>query len=200
MYPFSIPFQSTLPAWGATSGHNQYMHRHCHFNPRSLYGERRLLCRIRSQNHIISIHAPCMGSDNLQTALLSAQNISIHAPCMGSDRHRRKYLKSHLRFQSTLPVWGATNKLACLRLIFIISIHAPCMGSDSTVKAYSNNRIKRSTLRELHFFYSKNAFFSPFFPCVLLLRAQKLVIFCIAHILRSKVTPCGIFSVSICTS
>lgn len=42
-----------------------------------------------------------------------------------------------------------------------ISIHAPRMGSDSTVKAYSNDRIKRSTLREPHFLYSKNAYFSP---------------------------------------
>ena len=42
-----------------------------------------------------------------------------------------------------------------------ISIHAPRMGSDSTAKAYSNDRIKRSTLREPHFFYSKNACFSP---------------------------------------
>ena len=35
------------------------------------------------------------------------------------------------------------------------------MGSDSTAKAYSNDRIKWSTLREPHFFYSKNACFSP---------------------------------------
>lgn len=42
-----------------------------------------------------------------------------------------------------------------------ISIHAPRGGSDSTVKAYSNDRIKRSTLREPHFLYSKNACFSP---------------------------------------
>lgn len=42
-----------------------------------------------------------------------------------------------------------------------ISIHAPRMGSDSTVKAYSNDRIKWSTLREPHFLYSKNACFSP---------------------------------------
>lgn len=42
-----------------------------------------------------------------------------------------------------------------------ISIHAPRMGSDSTVKAYSNDRIKRSTLREPHFLYYKNACFSP---------------------------------------
>ena len=42
-----------------------------------------------------------------------------------------------------------------------ISIHAPRMGSDSTVKAYSNDRIKWSTLREPHFLYSKDACFSP---------------------------------------
>ena len=42
-----------------------------------------------------------------------------------------------------------------------ISIHAPRMGSDSTVKAYSNDRIKWSTLREPHFLFSKNACFSP---------------------------------------
>lgn len=42
-----------------------------------------------------------------------------------------------------------------------ISIHAPRRGSDSTVKAYSNDRIKWSTLREPHFLYSKNACFSP---------------------------------------
>ena len=51
-----------------------------------------------------------------------------------------------------------------VKAVFIgnnISIHAPRMGSDSTVKAYSNDRIKRSTLREPHFFYSKNACFSP---------------------------------------
>lgn len=46
-------------------------------------------------------------------------------------------------------------------LPFYISIHAPRMGSDSTVKAYSNDRIKWSTLREPHFLYSKNACFSP---------------------------------------
>lgn len=45
--------------------------------------------------------------------------------------------------------------------ISYISIHAPRMGSDSTVKAYSNDRIKWSTLREPHFLYSKNACFSP---------------------------------------
>lgn len=46
-------------------------------------------------------------------------------------------------------------------ILMVISIHAPRRGSDSTVKAYSNDRIKWSTLREPHFLYSKNACFSP---------------------------------------
>ena len=87
---------------------------------------------------MISIHAPRMGSDNKYTSSELTNIISIHAPRMGSD-----------------AVMNEVNKLG------LISIHAPRMGSDSTAKAYSNDRIKRSTLREPHFFYSKNACFSP---------------------------------------
>ena len=64
-------------------------------------------------------------------------------------------------FQSTLPAWGATKAYQIQKGFQRISIHAPRMGSDSTAKAYSNDRIKWSTLREPHFFYSKNACFSP---------------------------------------
>ena len=71
------------------------------------------------------------------------------------------YMAAQQAFQSTLPAWGATPPVARILAVQNISIHAPRMGSDSTVKAYSNDRIKRSTLREPHFFYSKNACFSP---------------------------------------
>lgn len=53
-----------------------------------------------------------------------------------------------------------SSSLLCVVLHYI-SIHAPRRGSDSTVKAYSNDRIKWSTLREPHFLFSKNACFSP---------------------------------------
>ncbi len=88
--------------------------------------------------HFISIHAPRMGSDLRNTVLNRLCSISIHAPRMGSDE-----------IVSIFLIMG------------MISIHAPRMGSDSTVKAYSNDRIKWSTLREPHFLYSKNACFSP---------------------------------------
>lgn len=88
-------------------------------------------------------------------------SISIRAPRMGSDFTLDTALCIMGIFQSTLPPWGATITVFCISLLITISIHAPRMGSDSTAKAYSNDRIKWSTLREPHFLYSKNACFSP---------------------------------------
>lgn len=79
---------------------------------------------------------------------------SRYIPCDGR-------LTASAYFKSTLPAWGATSLCMVPYHHKRISIHAPRMGSDSTVKAYSNDRIKRSTLREPHFLYSKNAYFSP---------------------------------------
>lgn len=79
---------------------------------------------------------------------------SRYIPCDGR-------LTASAYFKSTLPAWGATMGGGTMSAEELISIHAPRMGSDSTVKAYSNDRIKRSTLREPHFLYSKNACFSP---------------------------------------
>ena len=111
------------------------------FNPRSPRGER-LFCVISSRLHFrISIHAPRGGSDQALSQWVHPYTISIHAPRGGSDDCK----------QYDRPV-------CC------ISIHAPRGGSDCTVKACSNDRIKRSTLREPHFLSSKNACFSPIFP------------------------------------
>ncbi len=57
-----IIFQSTLPAWGATS-----------------------TTKLTSYHRRISIHAPRMGSDLVTQAGVTSNNISIHAPRMGSD-------------------------------------------------------------------------------------------------------------------
>ena len=89
------------------------------------------------------------------------RRISIHAPRMGSDIHILLCLPIFSYFNPRSP-HGERLKLATAKQDDKqISIHAPRMGSDSTVKAYSNDRIKRSTLREPHFLYSKNAYFSP---------------------------------------
>lgn len=114
---YYIIFQSTLPAWGATTNDVFEYELSLDFNPRSPWGER----------HEVPPGSP------------EGAGISIHAPRRGSDHQRQRI---HRYFSP-------------------ISIHAPRMGSDSTAKAYSNDRIKWSTLREPHFFYSKNACFSP---------------------------------------
>ena len=56
-------FQSTLPVWGATSLLSSIPRKKKYFNPRSLYGERHWAFAENGTHDSISIHAPCMGSD-----------------------------------------------------------------------------------------------------------------------------------------
>ncbi len=60
---------------------------------------------------VISIHAPCEGSDLLAFVDRPPQWISIHAPCEGSD----------------------VREIAAL-IVGAISIHAPCEGSDESTR------------------------------------------------------------------
>jgi len=57
--------------------------------------------------------------------------ISIHAPNEGSDTFKQSQEKSKSKFQSTLPMKGATIYLMLVLIICLISIHAPNEGSDS---------------------------------------------------------------------
>ena len=128
---------------------------------------------------IISIHAPRVGSDCGRWAtILAPWVISIHAPRVGSDgpswcrplparhfnprspcgeRHHMTALQDFcyefqstlpvwgatdlmgldtdfIRFQSTLPVWGATPCRYDDERIARISIHAPRVGSDRIIR------------------------------------------------------------------
>ena len=58
-----IVFQSTLPAWGATSMLASEIHELESFNPRSPRGERRHKRIEICVPHVVSIHAPRVGSD-----------------------------------------------------------------------------------------------------------------------------------------
>ena len=146
-----------------------------HFNPRSPCGERHrardwsnrclmisihaprvgsdLIITISTLRISISIHAPRVGSDFVPNRLTWKHwEISIHAPRVGSDYDESKAFKRTTRFQSTLPVWGATmvtlfayldtsfqstlpvwgatTALSCPKAASAISIHAPRVGSD----------------------------------------------------------------------
>ena len=61
---------------------------------------------------------------------LEEMAISIHAPREGSDRNPNRPNGGNRRFQSTLPVRGATGGAWRAEFIFNISIHAPREGSD----------------------------------------------------------------------
>ena len=84
--PTATTFQYTLPVWGATK--------------RADY-----LQGLAD----ISIHAPRVGSDVVVPAPGKLCRISIHAPRVGSDYRKCVCPGAGWRFQSTLPVWGATK-------------------------------------------------------------------------------------------
>ena len=72
--------------------------------------------------------ATCKGGDDQRILT----NISIHAPRVGSDAGNCGSWSVSWKFQSTLPVWGATGCAQYLRRDQSISIHAPRVGSDAS--------------------------------------------------------------------
>ena len=100
-------FQSTLPVWGATDPR----HRKC-------------------KRKFISIHAPRVGSDQCDRFCGQRRcHFNPRSPC-GERPSPADSSCRPLRFQSTLPVWGATYINPAIQPIFDISIHAPRVGSD----------------------------------------------------------------------
>ena len=126
-----MKFQSTRPVWGAT----------CVPRGGSDAGE-------------VSIHAPRVGRDIVARQQEVMQYVSIHAPRVGRDAGCRR-LPRHIgrfnprapcgarrrqspssgangKFQSTRPVWGATEEEADKLHETLVSIHAPRVGRDSS--------------------------------------------------------------------
>ena len=96
------------------------------FNPHSPCGERQYAYRHPSVKVEISIHTPLAGSDEAGAAVLvKADVISIHTPLAGSDSllcGRYQYNK----FQSTLPLRGATRSYVDVTSITNFNPHSPC--------------------------------------------------------------------------
>ena len=88
---------------------------------------------VRAEFDAISIHTPLAGSDF--RAERSAQDflISIHTPLAGSDLFVVSNISSQQKFQSTLPLRGATRVMRVDRNTGNISIHTPLAGSDTPV-------------------------------------------------------------------
>ena len=124
-----LEFQSTLPVWGATH-HDELVQTavqisihaprvgsdgfllpgsipQLHFNPRSPCGERRAA----------------------RAGGVQQKHFNPRSPC-GERPRTAADLPLTAAFQSTLPVWGATDGSLPRRAIKKISIHAPRVGSD----------------------------------------------------------------------
>ena len=110
--------------------HRRLMHRkgdRIYFNPRSPCGERHHFPTALYQTRKISIHAPRVGSDAAALEKYKEEHISIHAPRVGSDCFNRFRPRMPLRFQSTLPVWGATvSKLDTTETPVHFNPRSPC--------------------------------------------------------------------------
>ena len=113
-------FQSTLPVWGATP---------------ERVGE-------RGGGDAISIHAPRVGSDAQDRPGDGggAQDFNPRSPCGERRRIRGGRNIPCQIFQSTLPVWGATEAGGDHPDGHGISIHAPRVGSDSSPRLTCSRR------------------------------------------------------------
>ena len=146
-------FQSTRPVWGATLFAATQAITFFSFNPRAPCGARLRGYIFRDFRRWVSIHAPRVGRD-LRHDLVGfpAKGVSIHAPRVGRDAGegraldgaasfnprapcgaRPGYLQALSQlpeFQSTRPVWGATNNRVQGFLQVRVSSHAPRVGRD----------------------------------------------------------------------
>ena len=105
-------FQSTLPVWGATGSLCVMINGYHDFNPRSPCGERLEAFPLATDGEAISIHAPRVGSDRCcQPLPARPPNFNPRSPC-GERPSFSQSQSVPLTFQSTLPVWGATCKMA----------------------------------------------------------------------------------------
>ncbi len=154
-------FQSTLPVRGATTFVSISLSSSSDFNPRSPCGERRSTTSSLLPRHLqFQSTLPVRGATvPLHLALALSGNFNPRSPCGErqiwslcplwqfhfnprspcGERHRTSLIRqSKNRFQSTLPVRGATGSDSDIMLHLIeISIHAPRAGSDMNFEKMS---------------------------------------------------------------
>ena len=92
----------------------------------------------------------------LQLRPSQLQMISIHAPRVGSDKCNRLLILFSALFQSTLPVWGATNnRPKSYRVFHNFNPRSPCgerhaWRSDLATRSHFNPRSPCGERRLLH--------------------------------------------------
>ena len=102
------------------------------FNSRSPCGERHGETVEYYTVHKISTHAPRVGSDTWHFKVLMFRlDFNSRSPC-GERPFTSLGNLFYIKFQLTLPVWGATGGEHALSADSRISTHAPRVGSDRT--------------------------------------------------------------------
>ena len=129
----SSRFQSTLPARGATIATLPQPYKQPNFNPRSPHGERRNLRRRCVRVEVdFNPRSPHGERRLIQHPERRPQRFQSTLPARGATRISCTRCGTTL-FQSTLPARGATHSATSSRCFSQISIHAPRTGSDATL-------------------------------------------------------------------
>ena len=126
-----MQFQSTLPVWGATPLILKIALGRSYFNPRSPCGERPDHLQGAIQLGLdFNPRSPC--GERLAKTIINANETVFQStlPVWGATNPASVCTARNIGFQSTLPVWGATVYRGGLRHKPDISIHAPRVGSD----------------------------------------------------------------------
>ena len=102
-------FQSTRPVWGATLPDLRPEPFLGNFNPRAPCGARQTSRGSACLQLHFNPRAPCGARRHTGGDVRGADAISIHAPRVGRDACSPWTLHEQAIFQSTRPVWGATQ-------------------------------------------------------------------------------------------
>ena len=122
-------FQSTLPLRGATARRWTRTLAVYNFNPRSPYGERQKVNKRLRFSGNFNPRSPYGERPGTKIPLITIMDFNPRSP-YGERRHFALLFLQQYKFQSTLPLRGATQTIPEGWHISFISIHAPLTGSD----------------------------------------------------------------------
>ena len=127
-----LPFQSTLPVWGATSSARVLKSPLRDFNPRSPCGERRFIVWRKTNIPRISIHAPRVGSDHAKRFIWpSSWDFNPRSPCGERLCCGPDFWSCLGDFNPRSPCGERRSPAHGEERSPSISIHAPRVGSDT---------------------------------------------------------------------
>ena len=117
-----------------------------YFNPRSLHGERRRPLDPFAGRPLISIHAPCTGSD-LPLITLYIHFAYFNPRSLHGERPAVDLSKSTIStFQSTLPARGATTTISFAWRAMLFQSTLPARGATQYYQRYLFQKLFQSTL------------------------------------------------------